>query len=180
MQLSSLLVKEITKHFTVSVLLHQKGWGIAKFTKERLAELLKGIIGDEMRDKKLLICGFRFFVGDCVRTNGKFDGYVQWVDVEEKLISVRFDSMGATAYSVVPPDQVEKIVGEKGHSTLITSADLKELYKKMSFTEKCFFQYNKGKGVKRIAEMASVSVQQVKDALRKRKDGIIYETGNST
>jgi len=180
MELATFLTKEIMKNFKVSVLLHQKGWGIAKFTEERLSELIRAIIGGEkMKNKKSLICGFKLFVGDCVRVKGKFKGYVQWVDTEEKLVSVRFDQSGGCAYSVIPPDEVEKLVDEeRGYSTLIPLAELKKLYKKMSFTEKCFFQYNKGKGVREIAEMASVSVHRVKDALRERKDEIIYEAGN--
>lgn len=132
------------------------------------------------KDLKGLLCGFRLFVGDCVEvtsstvTSNDVVGVVQWIDPVNKWISVRFDRKGGPSYCVVRPNEVKRANG-RGQSTLIVPQLIKKVYNTMSFQEKCFFHYNRGRSPKEIADMASVPIDRVKGALKVRKEDIIYE-----
>ncbi len=122
-------------------------------------------------DKKNLICGFGFFVGDYVKINEDKIGYVQWISLAHNLISVRFKQGGKHSYSVVPPNKVEKIAsGRRGVSTLFSLTELKSIYEKMSIDKKCFFHYNDNKNREEIAKELSISIEQVKNALEKNNE----------
>ena len=141
--------------------------------------------------RKDLICGFRFFVGDVVclvkgnsillseessveLADGEA-GFIQWINTESQLISVRFRRGRANAYVVVPPDEIKKVDAKRDVSTLLPLVLLRQFYQQMSFNEKCFFRYNKGEGVKEIAQRANASEERVKTALRKRRGEIVYK-----
>jgi len=124
-----------------------------------------------MSDKKNLICGFGFFVGDCVILNRDKVGNIQWIDLERELISVRFKIKGGiNAYSVVSPDKVKKIASKrKGVSTLFSAIEIKEIYDEMSVDEKCFFHYNDSKNIEEIAKELSIPIEQVEKALERKQ-----------
>ena len=116
-------------------------------------------------DKKNLICGFGFFVGDCVKMKDKI-GYIQWVSLEHELISVRFRQRSGHSYSVIPPNEIKKIASKRrGISPLFPLMELKKIYDGMSIDEKCFFHYNDNKNIEKIAKELSISIERVKGAL---------------
>jgi len=195
MSRASKAAKYLMSQYSVAAPAEKRGWGIfnKQYIKKQLTEFLQAVIdgGEEILMtarstradyRKDLICGFRFFIGDAVRLTEEslkpFDsgvGFVQWVNIKERMISIRFKRGSMNSYAVVSPDQVERVGEERGVPTLISSTDLKKVYQQMSFNEKCFFHYNRGRSVKEIADIASVSVDKVKSVLRARKDQIVYE-----